>query len=89
MFDNDYDNNTNPDDCHSEMIEVTLNETSMTAYVNWSWEAPTQYWNPYGGATLILPNGDYIGDFGDPTHQFDTSKTNLGTSMTRARCLWK
>ena len=70
MFDNDYDNNTNPDDCHSRMIEVTLNETSMTAYVNWSWEAPTQYWNSYAGATLLLPNGDYIGDFGDPTHQF-------------------
>jgi hypothetical protein len=69
MFDNDYENNTNPDDCHSRMIEVTLNETSMTAYVNWSWEAPTQYWNSYGGATLILPNGDIIGDFGDPTHQ--------------------
>jgi hypothetical protein len=69
MFDNDDNNNTNPDDCHSEMIEVTLNETSMTAYVNWSWEAPTQYWTPYG-ATLILPNGDYIGDFGDPSHQY-------------------
>ena len=70
MFDNDFNNNTNPDDCHSRMMEVTLNETSMTAYVNWSWEAPTAYWNQYGGATLILPNGDFIGAFGDPTHQF-------------------
>ena len=69
MFDNDFENNTNPNDCHSEMLEVTLNETSMTAYVNWSWEAPTQYWTPYGGATLLLPNGDFIGDFGDPSHQ--------------------
>ncbi len=69
MFDNDYDNVTNPNDCHSRMIELTLNETSMTAYVNWSWEAPTQYWNSYAGGTVLLPNGDYIGDFGDPTHQ--------------------
>ncbi len=69
MFDNDFDNITNPADCHSRMLELTLNETSMTAYVNWSWEAPTQYWNTYAGATLLLPNGDYIGDFGDPTHQ--------------------
>ncbi len=69
MFDNDFDNNTNPDNCHSQLMEVTLNETSMTAYVNWSWEAPKQYWNNYGGATVILPNGDYLGDFGDPTHQ--------------------
>lgn len=84
MFDNDYDNVTNPDDCHSRMIELTLNETSMTAYVNWSWEAPTQYWTPYAGATLLLPNGDYIGDFADPYHQYQ--KINLGTSMTQERC---
>jgi hypothetical protein len=76
MFNNDYDNNTNPDDCHSEMLELTLNTTSMTAYVSWSWEAPTQYWNSYGGATLILPNGDFIGDFGDPTHQYTQNSEN-------------
>ncbi len=70
IFDNDYDNNTNQNNCRSQMIELTLNEKNMTAYVNWSWEAPTQYWNEYGGAAVILPNGDYLGDFGDPTHQF-------------------
>lgn len=70
MFDNDYGNNTNPNNCHSSIKEVTLNETSMTAHVSWSWEAPTQYWTLYGGATLILPNGDYLGCFGTPTHQF-------------------
>ncbi len=70
MFDNDFDNNTNPDNCHSQLLELTLNESSMTASVNWSWEAPIQYWNTYGGATVILPNGDYLGDFGDPSHQF-------------------
>jgi len=48
----------------------------MTAYVSWSWEAPTQYWNSYGGATLILPNGDFIGDFGDPTHQNTQNSVN-------------
>ncbi len=70
MFDNDYDNNTNPNNCRSSIKEVTLNETNMTAYISWSWEAPTQYWTFYGGATLILPNGDYLGCFGTPTHQF-------------------
>ena len=76
MFNNDYDNNTNPDDCRSSLLEVTLNMTSMTAYVSWSWEAPIQYWNSYGGATLILPNGDFIGDFGDPTHQNSQNSVN-------------
>ncbi len=75
MFNNDYNNNTNPDDCRSSLLELTLNETSMTAYVNWSWEAPKQYWNSYGGATVILPNGDYLGDFGDPNHQFTQNQS--------------
>ena len=85
MFDNDYENNTNSDNCHSRMIQVTLNETSMTAYVSWSWEAPTAYWTQYGGATLILPNGDIIGAFGDPTHQFPQNSpwgfTNTGAVL--------
>ena len=76
MFDNDYDNNSNPINCHSEMLEVTLNQTSMTAYVSWSWVAPIQYWNSYGGATLLLPNGDFMGDFGDPTHQLPQNSEN-------------
>jgi hypothetical protein len=79
MFDNDFDNNTNPNDCHSSLIEVTVNETSMTAYVDWSWEAPIQYWNSYGGANVLLPNGDYLGDFGDPTHQLTQNEVAPNT----------
>lgn len=82
MFDNDYNNNSNPDDCHSSMKEITLNFTSMTAQVTWSWEAPKQYWTTYGGATVQLPNGDWIGDFGDPNHQLSQNQpwnfTNTG-----------
>lgn len=74
MFDNDNANITNPNNCRSRMIELTVNETNMTAYVNWSWEAPTQYWNSYAGGTTLLPNGDYLGCFGDPTHQFPQNR---------------
>ena len=70
MFDNDDDNSTNPNDCHSRMIEVTINEQNMTAWISWSWEAPTQYWSPYFGKTDRLPNGDHIAVFGSPTHHF-------------------
>jgi hypothetical protein len=42
----------------------------MTAWVNWSWTAPPQYYSTFPGAADILPNGDWIGDFGPPTHQF-------------------
>ncbi len=70
MFDNDFDNETNPNDCQSRMIEVTLNEQNMTAWVSWNWTAPKQYWTPYIGDTVRLPNGDRLGTFGSPTHQF-------------------
>ena len=70
MFDNDFDNITNPNDCHSRLIEVTLNETTMTASVTWSWEAPIQYWTPYFGKNDRLPNGDHIGVFGSQIHHF-------------------
>ena len=69
IFNNDYDNVTNPSDCRSRIMEVALNEASMTAQVIWSWQAPTSYWNEYAGGTILLPNGDFLGDFGDPTHQ--------------------
>lgn len=52
------------------MVELIVNEASRTAYEVWSWEAPTKYWSAYGCGTVKLPNGDYIGDFGDPSHQF-------------------
>lgn len=68
MFDNDYHNQTNPNNKHSRMIEVTLDEKSMTASISWSWTAPEKYWSPYWGDADRLPNGDRIGTFGTQTH---------------------
>lgn len=80
MFDNDFDNITNPDDCHSRMIDVTLNFSSMTAQVTWNWTAPTQYWTEFFGGNVKLPNGDRIGDFGTPTHQFPQNQPWVGNN---------
>ena len=79
LFNNDYENNTNSDDCRSSLMEITLNETSMTAKVDFDWKAPTQYWCSYAGANVLLPNGDFIGDFGDPTHQLPQNQLPDGT----------
>ncbi len=70
MFNNDFDNRTNVNDANSQIIEFTLNEQNMTAQENWSWTAPEQYYTQYLGAADLLPNGDWLGDFGSPTHQF-------------------
>jgi hypothetical protein len=78
MFDNDYDNTTNATNpCpptyeatngHSRILEITVNERNMTAWVSWSWTAPRQDWSPYWGSTGRLPNGDRIGTFGSQSH---------------------
>lgn len=73
MFDNDFDNETNPNNAQSRMLEVSLNEQTMTARVSWSWTAPKGYWSPYWGKADRLPNGDRMGVFGPPTKQYDNS----------------
>ena len=82
MFDNDFHNETNPLDAHSRILEVTLNEQNMTATETWSWESPTSDWSQYWGSADILPNGDRLGDFGDPTHAFGQQGANNETGAT-------
>lgn len=70
IFNNDYGNVTNINNASSQLIEFTLNEQTMNAYVNWSWAAPNQYYTQFLGANDLLPNGDWLGDFGSNTHRF-------------------
>jgi hypothetical protein len=77
MFDNDYHNSTKPcqlgnaydgTGSHSRILEVSVNEQTMTARAIWSWTAPSAYWTPFWGSADILPNGDLIAAFGSMTH---------------------
>lgn len=73
MFDNDYHNQTNLNDAHSRILEVTLNEQTMTTRESWRWEAPEEYSSPYWGEADRLPNGDRIGTFETQTKQYNSS----------------
>ncbi len=78
MFDNDYDNTTNATNpcpatfeatnAHSRMLEITVNESNMTARTSWSWTAPRADWTPFWGSLDTLPNGDRIAAFGSMSH---------------------
>ena len=78
MFDNDYDNTTNATNpcpatfestnAHSRILEITVNEQNMTAWTSWSWTAPRTDWTPYWGSVDMLPNGDWLADFGSQSH---------------------
>ncbi len=70
VFNNDFDNTTNPNNASSQLIEVSLNEQNYTARETFSWTAPEQYYTQYLGAAIILPDGDWMGDFGSSTHEF-------------------
>jgi hypothetical protein len=54
-------------------LEISVNETTMTARAIWSWTAPSAYWTPYWGSADILPNGDLIADFGAQSHYVPNS----------------
>ena len=83
MFDNDFHNRTHLDTYpegenpyvvnfggRSRLIEVTLNETSMTGEVTWSYEPPAEYFSAIFGDVDVLPNGNIIGVFGTPAHNW-------------------
>jgi hypothetical protein len=83
MFDNDFHNRTHLDSYpgegedpfvvnyggRSRLIEITLDESEMTAEVTWSYEPPAEYFSAIFGDVDVLPNGNILGVFGTPVHK--------------------
>ncbi|MFX0091410.1 MAG: aryl-sulfate sulfotransferase [Candidatus Hodarchaeota archaeon] len=70
LFDNDYHNQTYPGKYrrYARIIEVTINETSMTANETWVWKSPEMYRGGTRGDADRLPNGNRLGSFTSPNH---------------------
>jgi hypothetical protein len=68
LFDNDYHNQTDSNSKDSRILEITINQTTMTANESWSWTASDSYYAPYWGDADRLPNGNRLGVFGTITH---------------------
>ncbi|MFX0015240.1 MAG: aryl-sulfate sulfotransferase [Promethearchaeota archaeon] len=68
LFDNDRHNQTNPENYRSRIVEITIDEASMTAYESWEWAAPVEYYSDIWGDADRLPNGNRLGTFGTQTH---------------------
>lgn len=68
LFDNDYLNQTNLHSHQSQMLEITINETSMIAKTSWFWRGTPDYYSAYWGDADRLPNGNRFGTFGSKTH---------------------
>ena len=72
IHDNDYFNTSrdNPEELVGipRMIEVVINEETMTMNETWSWAAPAEYFGEVWGDADRLPNGNRLGTFGVPRH---------------------
>jgi hypothetical protein len=83
MFDNDFHNRThldtyppgeNPFEVNyggqSRLIEITLDESNMTAEITWSYTPEVEYFSAVFGDIDLLPNGNILGTFGTPAHEW-------------------
>ena len=84
MFDNDFHNRTHLDSYpgegedpfivnyggRSRLIEITLDESEMTAEITWIYEPNAEYFSAIFGDMDILPNGNILGVFGTPVHKW-------------------
>ena len=68
IFDNDYHNQTDLLSEYSRMLEITINEHTMTANVTWDWVGPYGYYSYYWSDADRLPNGNRFGTFGTFDH---------------------
>lgn len=77
IFDNDLLNQTDNYNYHSRMLEMRINETTLTVNETWSWQSNSDYYSSYWGDADRLPNGNRLGTFGTVTHP----NTNLGARL--------
>lgn len=86
MFDNDFHNRTHLDTYptgedpfavnyggQSRLIKFAINETTMTAEIIWSYTPDIKYFSAVFGDIDILPNGNILGVFGTPLHEWDAN----------------
>ncbi len=67
LFDNDYMNQTYLLNHRSRLVEIVVDEETMTATEVWSWTSPKEYYCAVWGDADRLPNGNTLGAFGDST----------------------
>ncbi|MHA2244566.1 MAG: aryl-sulfate sulfotransferase [Candidatus Hodarchaeales archaeon] len=89
LFDNDLHNQTNQYNERSRILEVTINETTMTANESWSWTAPPEYYSYIWGDADRLPNGNRLGTFGTWTHPGTTIQARLVEVDDTGRIVWE
>lgn len=89
LFDNDLHNFTNPNNYHSRILEIVINEDTMTANESWTWISPQDYYSRRWGDADRLPNGNRIGTFGTPIHIDDTIGARIVEISPQGEIVWE
>ncbi len=72
-FDNDEHNQTDNLNHHSRIIEITIDENTMTANTTYEFLSPKDYHTAWWGDADLLPNGNKLGTFGTHGHEGNTT----------------
>jgi hypothetical protein len=67
LFDNDLHNQTDEMNQVSRIIEISIDENTMTANISWAWSSEKEYYSLWWGDADRLPNVNRMGVFGIPS----------------------
>ncbi|MGY5876088.1 MAG: aryl-sulfate sulfotransferase [Candidatus Thorarchaeota archaeon] len=89
LFDNDLHDSLDEFDEYSRIVEITINETTMTANHSWVYTAPSDYYSRIWGDADRLPNGDRLGTFGTVTHPSSQYGARLVQVNDAGQIVWE
>ena len=92
LFDNDYYNLTQTDmnsEKKSRIIEIKINETTMTANESWVWNPSQDYYSKVWGDADRLPNGNRLGTFGTTSHPNTNISARLVEVNNAGKIVWE
>jgi hypothetical protein len=64
IFDNDFHNQTKQYSLKSRILEIEIDEATMTAHEVWTWTGDESYYSAWWGDADRLANGNRLGTFG-------------------------
>ncbi|MHA2247466.1 MAG: aryl-sulfate sulfotransferase [Candidatus Hodarchaeales archaeon] len=77
LFDNNFHNQIGNFNARNRMLEITIDEKTMTANESWAWTAPREYYSAVLCDADRLPNGNRLGTFGMNQHP----NSNIGARI--------
>ncbi|MFX1504764.1 MAG: aryl-sulfate sulfotransferase [Promethearchaeota archaeon] len=89
LFDNDKHNIDDPSSTKSRIVELDINESTMTANESWIWVAPNSYYSHALGDADRLPNGNRLGTFGTSSHPDTDIGARLVEVTNEGKIVWE